>query len=522
MGSVRLPIVVSCLLMCFSVALVAAQECNPEDKVPYETPLNAEEFTPLLSLTVPESCGDFQLPELLVCQSDVNIQEGCCDQTCKDLFVKVENQCLSDIAALVCKEGFEKLIPILNNLARRCDDQYEELACSEAEGAGTAELTAAAANTTGADSGTTAEECTPPVVSDEPFNATALLPLATLAVPESCGNFSTTSLLGCQQEINIEEGCCAEQCKDVFAQISQKCVADLGHSICTAETGAKAFPIIQRLAKRCDENFIELSCEELAQRAAALSSPDPEDPFDLQDDEDVVDALDEGIAEPTNFFSNPNPGITPTTPTPAPEAEEDEASEESFGFFGSSPVSTTPEEPTPEPTAAEAETIASVDEDCTPPVEADEPVDKVHLERGIKDPLIYLDYFPQRLARRCDADYIDLSCKQLAERAGETVVESSSPSLDAVEEGSEECFVAEEVDANVDVSQISSILSEVDQIKCPQLNTTETFDCQEDITLKSGCCRPKCKTFLAEMEQECIDEISSTICESSSDDFFIL
>ena len=49
--------------------------------------------------------------------------------------------------------------------------------------------------------------------------ASTLLPLATITVPESCGDFVFTQLVGCGGELIIEEGCCDQSCKDIFALV---------------------------------------------------------------------------------------------------------------------------------------------------------------------------------------------------------------------------------------------------------------------------------------------------------------
>lgn len=265
-GLLSLCALLTLALVCLTARAQTSDVCDPETKIPFppEEQLDASTLLPLATITVPESCGDFVFTQLVGCGGELIIEEGCCDQSCKDIFALVPHECVKDIAEVLCSmPDFKDFVHTLNHMAKRCDDDYKKVSC---KGAGKS------SGKKGADE-EPKDECTPEQKTpfEKKLTVDQLSPLLGTDLPATCDGFSPASLLSCQEDINFSDGCCNPECVDALATVDATCLLDFGKELCSSSPDL--VPFLANLARRCKEGFEAGTCEDVAALSTDEEAP---------------------------------------------------------------------------------------------------------------------------------------------------------------------------------------------------------------------------------------------------------
>lgn len=105
--------------------------------LPSEEDANAEleeELGTLAFVTVPEACGSFISLSLLLCEKDLEVEAGCCDEPCLNLLDSMTDECWIAFNEAACKSvKTRKVVELMNDLSKRCDTVHRPVMCQSNE-----------------------------------------------------------------------------------------------------------------------------------------------------------------------------------------------------------------------------------------------------------------------------------------------------------------------------------------------------------------------------------------------------
>lgn len=101
--------------------VIGLKACTARQTVPVRMPLDPESLAALAATPTPKSCSRFRSSDILGgCQTDFNIEEGCCTQTCGAVVEIMEPSCWADFSAALCESGALRVVPFMEKITKRC------------------------------------------------------------------------------------------------------------------------------------------------------------------------------------------------------------------------------------------------------------------------------------------------------------------------------------------------------------------------------------------------------------------
>lgn len=100
---------------------IGQKVCTTNRITPVTMPLDPESLAAIPALPTPKSCSEFRTADLLGgCQTDLNIDEGCCTPSCGEVLGKMEVECWNDFVADMCESSALRVVPFMEKLTERC------------------------------------------------------------------------------------------------------------------------------------------------------------------------------------------------------------------------------------------------------------------------------------------------------------------------------------------------------------------------------------------------------------------
>ncbi|CAD7704368.1 unnamed protein product [Ostreobium quekettii] len=464
--------------------------CKTSSKTPFAESerINVTGLLPIADLEAPKSCSDWPLTKMAGCSAEVNIEEGCCDQICKDVF-EIPKECEKDLTKLVCDSGYEDFVLRMNNIARRCSDNYSKLKC-KGKGKGKGKGKAGKKGTSTQDSAPCDPESRTPFPDDQKIHEDSLLPMAKLEAPESCGDLQFTGIGACLPEANIKEGCCNQDCRDFFSQVSEECSSDLGELLCSDSNFADIVPRMDNVAKRCDEDYKPLSCEGKADRTAAGDT-------DTDSTSQATGPCDQGSKVP--FPSDQQVDVTSLLPL------SDLAVPDTCGDFQFSSL-----------VACTAD--LNIMEGCCDPncrdLFAQVPSSCIQdLGKLLCELPEFADFVAtvNNLARRCDDDYIEILCDGDGAAAKSGPVANGGQLQDGgvCDEASKTPFPE---DQQKDVATLLPLAAQEAPATCAGFEFANLGGCIADLNIMEGCCDQSCRDVFELVPKACFQDVGTLLC----------
>eukprot|EP00210_Caulerpa_lentillifera_P005017 g4791.t1 len=283
------------------------EECDTDNRTEREESINILALAPILAVPIPESCGDFVPANLVQCLPELNVIEGCCVSSCRNLVAQYTPTCYQELAAAICLTDSASGVEILDAVSSRCYDDYQPLSCAGNATSipdsspspvlppipeQTEELIPLVSETIVEDEDAVEpslpdpdmdeleeleegsmrnllsvdpfeiedEACLENRVTDPNVETAQFLPLLSeLTLPESCGNYTPVDLLPCREELEIYKGCCNSACTTSFTMIPHQCLEDVGTILCRDYTDL-LLPL-SRVVLRCNSRFETPLCD---------------------------------------------------------------------------------------------------------------------------------------------------------------------------------------------------------------------------------------------------------------------
>ncbi|GMH37803.1 hypothetical protein BSKO_05676 [Bryopsis sp. KO-2023] len=111
-------------------ATIGLKVCTTTVVTPVTMPLDPESLAAIPAIPTPKSCSKFSTSDLLGgCQTDINIDEGCCTQTCGAVLGEMEEDCWSDFVANLCDSAAMRVVPFMEKLTERCHMTPQPIDC---------------------------------------------------------------------------------------------------------------------------------------------------------------------------------------------------------------------------------------------------------------------------------------------------------------------------------------------------------------------------------------------------------
>lgn len=315
------------------------------------------------------------------------------------------------------------------------------------------------------------EDCDPttkiPFPEDQQIEIAALAPLAAAPLPPECEGFNVGTLINCVADLNVQEGCCDLSCQAVFFEVTPECLIVFGADLCQTPEFATFVPFLGNLARRCDDDPVEISCD-----GDSDTSESPTEPAEAPAETSESAELDEPAepVESTGPTTEPDESAELEEPVEAPESDDLEESVE-LSAPEESPVA-------PDSVDLTEETQFTTMESSMEPI----------MEPGVE-----LD--DESMFELVDEPALEPESEELSSELDECQPEDKIPA-----------------DESVDPNLFLTVAGKVPE-SCGSFTLLDLLDCQNDIDFVEGCCDASCVAVFEPVSNECLQDVVMVMCE---------